>query len=185
MPQSSIFEAGAVLVHDVLTAEECERVVAEIDRGEWSSEIGRRVQHYGYRYAYGAMTAAQPAPPFPGWARELAARVEPHFESAPTQCIINEYLPGQGIGMHADAKAFGPVVVSVTLGAVWPMRFRERYGRPYEREGLAGDEIAELPVGSALVLAGRARTAWYHGISRRDTRTMTGRRLSATFRTMA
>ena len=180
----SIFDAGAVLVPNVLSEEEAQRLLQVIDRSQWSSEIGRRVQHYGWRYAYGAKTAAQPAPPLPSWAIQLSERLSSYFEVAPEQCIINEYEPGQGIGMHADAPAFGPVVASVTLGAAWPMRFRERYGRPYEREGLDGDQIEVLPVGSALVLTGRARTHWMHGISRRDTARQGERRVSATFRTM-
>ena len=38
--------------------------------------------------------------------------------------------------MHADADAFGPVVVSISLATDWPMRFRPRYGQAYSRNGL-------------------------------------------------
>ena len=122
----------------------------------------------------------------PAWARAAAARLEAHFDGrAPEQCIVNEYLPGQGIGMHADADAFGPVVVSISLAAGWPMRFRPRYGQAYSRDGRPGDEAVTLPARSALVLAGPARTRWMHGIDRRDTAAQRHRRVSATFRTLA
>ena len=138
------------------------------------------MQHYGFRYDYDRRTAgrAEPAAPLPPWAQDAAARLEDLFGGTrPEQCIVNEYLPGQGIGMHADADAFGPVVVSISLGADWPMRFRPRYGQPYDRNGLAGDAVVTLPARSALVLSGAARTRWMHGIDRRDTaRVATSRR---------
>ncbi len=88
----------------------------------------------------------------------------------PEQAIVNEYMPGQGIGMHADAASFGPVIVSLSLAADQAMRFRRGTVRPYQRDGLDGDEIVTLPRRSALVLTGRARTNWMHGICRRQPR---------------
>ncbi len=103
----------------------------------------------------------------------------------PVQCIVNEYRPGQGIGMHADHGDFGPVVASLSLAADWPMRFRPRSVRPYARGGLPGDEVAVLPRRSVLVLAGSARRDFMHGIDRGDTAGEAATRLSATFRTLA
>ena len=181
----SIFSAGALLLSDLLDEAQSKDLLDQINGYPWSTEIGRRVQHYGMRYAYGSHSAARPAPPLPCWATTLADRIQEHFGTTPTQCIVNEYNPGQGIGMHSDAPAFGPVVASVTLGAAWPMRFRQRYNRPYNRAGLPGDEVVTLPVGSALVLTGASRDRWMHGICRNDTRAMPARRVSVTFRTMA
>ena len=115
----------------------------------------------------------------------MAERLAPWFDGeVAEQCIVNEYRPGQGIGMHADHAQFGQVVASLSLAADWPMRFRRRSVRPYARDGLPGDEVAVLPRRSALVLAGPARSAWMHGIDRAAGR---GRavRVSATFRTLA
>ena len=103
----------------------------------------------------------------------------------PVQCIVNEYRPGQGIGMHADHRDFGCVVASLSLADDWPMRFRPRSVRPYARDGLPGDEVAVLPRRSLLVLAGPARSAWMHGIDRTDSAHAAATRLSATFRTLA
>ena len=182
----SIFDEGAVLVPEVLDAGAARKTLAAIDTGPWSTEIGRRVQHYGYRYSYSGR-AAQPTPttPFPPWAEVLGGAVARHFGRQPTQCIVNEYEPGQGIGMHADAPTFGPVIVSVTLGSAWEMRFRAPGVRPYSRDGLDDDEKARLPVGSALVLTGEARWRWMHGICRQASQAEQDRRVSATFRTLA
>ena len=181
----SIFAHGAVIVPDFVTPAEEARILLRIAEAPWMTDIGRRVQHYGYRYAYRGGGSRAPAPAFPRWASAMAKRLREHFAgSLPVQCIVNEYRPGQGIGMHADHHDFGPVVASLSLADDWPMRFRPRATRPYAAGALPGDEVAVLPRRSVLVLARRARTAWMHGIDRSAGR---GRatRLSVTFRTLA
>ena len=181
----SIFDQGAVLVPALVTPAEERRLLQRIAEAPWMTDIGRRVQHYGFNYDYRGSGPPVPAAPFPRWAEVMADRLAPWFEGAlPEQCIVNEYQVGQGIGMHADHAQFGPVVASLSLADDWPMRFRPRSVRPYARDGLPGDEVVVLPRCSALVLAGPARTAWMHGIDRAAGR---GRavRVSATFRTLA
>ena len=181
----SVFDQGAVIVPDFITPAEEERILLCIARAPWMIELSRRVQHYGYRYDYRGASRPEPAPPFPRWADAMADRLRGHFGGAlPVQCIVNEYRPGQGIGMHADHRDFGPVVASLSLAADWPMRFRRR-GGAYARDGLPGDEVVVLPRRSVLVLAGAARSAWMHGIDRADTAGEAATRLSATFRTLA
>ena len=110
----------------------------------------------------------------------------PHFDGRlPEQCIVNEYRPGQGIGMHADHASFGPVVVSLSLGDAWTMNFRPRSQRPYVRDALASDEVVLLPRRSALVLRGPARSAFMHGIDRSANAHRAATRVSATFRTVS
>ena len=183
---TSIFARGAVIVPDFVTPAEEARILLRIAHAPWLSDLSRRVQHYGYRYDYRGSDRPAPAAPFPRWASAMAARLRAHFGGAlPAQCIVNEYRPGQGIGMHADHRDFGPVVASLSLGASWPMRFRPRGARPYARDGLPGDEVATLPRRSVLVLAGDARRRWMHGIDRADVATESATRVSATFRTLA
>ena len=185
---SSIFTEGATLLPAFVSRQEEQAILFGIDAGESSHEIQRPVQHYGWRYDYQARTSGlERALPFPAWARNLRDHVRPYFDGAePEQCIVNAYEPGQGIGMHSDAGVFGPVVVSISLGAAWPMRFRKPERRmPYQRDGLAGDEVATLPIRSALVLRGAARYDWMHGICRQDSRKQVARRTSVTFRSLA
>lgn len=183
----SIFADGAAIVRHFVKPGDCDALVAAIDEGEWSTEIGRRVQHYGHRYSYSRATSSRtmPAPPFPPWADKIADRLSAYFEVRPNQCIVNEYHPGQGIGMHSDAASFGPTIASLSLGAAWPMRFRAPGASRYERGGMLGDECVTLPVGSLLVLEGEARRRWMHGICRKQSKWEKGRRVSATFRTVA
>ena len=185
---ASIFDWGARIVPDVITEPEEERILLRISQAPWMTELSRRVQHYGYRYDYRARGAGRhdPAAPFPRWAEAIAQRLAPHFAGrVPEQCIVNEYRPGQGIGMHADHAAFGPVVASLSLGAAWAMHFRPRSARPYTRDGLPSDEIALLPRRSALVLTGSARYDWMHGIDRFANARHDAERVSATFRTLS
>ena len=186
MARDSIFAQGAVIVPDFVTPAEEERLLLRISEAPWITELSRRVQHYGYRYDYRGASRPVPATPFPRWAEVMADRLRPHFGGAlPVQCIVNEYRPGQGIGMHADHREFGGVVASLSLGADWPMRFRPRASRPYAAGAMPGDEVAVLPRRSVLVLSGDARHRWMHGIDRSDSARETATRVSATFRTIA
>ncbi len=186
MARDSIFAQGAVIVPDFVTPAEEERILLRISQAPWMTELSRRVQHYGYRYSYTGTSRPVPAAPFPRWAEVMADRLRERFGGTlPVQCIVNEYRPGQGIGMHADHRDFGPVVASLSLADDWPMRFRPRSVRPYARDGQPGDEVAVLPRRSVLVLSGAARGAWMHGIDRTDSARAAATRLSATFRTIA
>ena len=182
----SIFAHGAVIVPDFVTPAEEARILLRIAEAPWLAELRRRVQHYGFRYDYAGGGSRVPAPAFPRWTAAMAERVRAHFGGTlPVQCIVNEYRPGQGIGMHADHRDFGPLVASLSLGASWPMRFRRRDTRPYARDDLPGDEVAVLPRRSILVLGGPSRHRFMHGIDPADTARETATRVSATFRTLA
>ena len=184
----TIFDRGATLVPDIVTQDEEERILLRISQAPWMTDLSRRVQHYGYSYDYRQPGAGrhQPAAPFPRWASVIGERLRPFFEGVlPEQCIVNEYRPGQGIGMHADHASFGDVVVSLSLAAAWTMNFRPRNTRPYVRGGLASDEVVLLPPRSALVLRGDARSAWMHGIDPTANAHRAATRLSGTFRTLA
>ena len=183
---SDILPTGALLVRDFVTPAEERRLLLRIGEAPWLSDLDRRVQHYGFRYDYRNPGARQPATPFPLWAEHMARRLAPYFDGAsPAQCIVNEYRPGQGIGMHADHRDFGPVVASLSLADDWPMRFRPRNARPYVRHGAPGDRIVTLPRRSVLVLRGLSRDAYMHGIDPSDTAQRRVTRISATFRTLA
>ena len=183
---TSIFAHGAVIVPDFVTPAEETRILLRISQASWLTELRRRVQHYGFRYSYTGGGSREPAPPFPRWTTCMADRLRAHFGgAAPVQCIVNEYRPGQGIGMHADHRDFGGVVASLSLGADWPMRFRPRGTRPYAAGAMPGDEVAVLPRRSVLVLSGAARWTFMHGIDRSDSARESATRVSATFRTLA
>ena len=76
-------------------------LLARIDAHAWSTELSRRVQHYGYAYDYKAREVTQSSylGPLPDWLGALAGELvsDGHFRQPPDQVFINEYLPGQGI----------------------------------------------------------------------------------------
>ena len=183
----TIFHRGALLVPDVITEAEERRILLRIAQAPWLTDLSRRVQHYGYRYDYRGRSAGRhaPAPSFPRWAEAIGDRLAPLFGGErPEQCIVNEYRPGQGIGMHADHASFGGVVASLSLGAAWTMNFRPRSRRPYVRGGPASDEVVLLPRRSALVLRDAARSSYMHGIDPAANSGRSETRISATFRTL-
>ena len=136
----------------------------------------RRFQQYGWRYDYvtGQVSETEPIPEF--FASVIQSLIG-YMPSEPTQIIVNEYLPGQGISPHIDGNVFGDAVASLSLGDRWEMEFTK------------GDMThgMYLAKGSLVCLAGSARWEWKHGIKPRKTdgdgRTRK-RRVSVTFRTV-
>lgn len=176
---------GLTYVPDYLSKAEEADLRFLIDREAWSTELKRRVQHYGYRYDYRRRQAGRYLGRLPGWLMALADRMryDGLITTLPDQCAINEYLPGQGISPHIDSvPSFGDTVLSLSLGSSCVMEF----SRP--------DYNLKIPVlvqpRSLLVMTGAARYQWRHSIPARKTDHYDGmdylreRRLSITFRKM-
>ena len=182
-----ILAQGALVVPNFVTPAEERRILERIASAAWLRDLNRRVQHYGFKYDYRSPSARDRAVPFPPWTEHMARRLLQYFDGVlPSQCIVNEYLPGQGIGMHADHRDFGAVVASLSLADDWPMRFRPRNARPYVRQGAPGDRVLTLPRrSSVLVLRRQARHAWMHGIDPSDTANRRATRVSARSRLTA
>ena len=179
---------GLSLVPDFVTPDEQGRILSAVDAAPWSSEMRRRVQHYGFRYDYRArsLSGLEAAAPLPPWAAALANRLVKRglFQAVADQVIVNEYLPGQGISPHVDCvPCFGETIASVSFLSPCLMSF--------DRPGRDGGAEADLVPGSVLVLSGEARLDWRHGIAPRLSDRIggfprpRGRRISATFRTVA
>lgn len=164
---------------DVWQAAELARA---IDAAPWLDDLKRRVQHYGYRYAYAArrIDPTMELGPLPDWLLAVAARVEAAgFAAPPDQVIVNEYQPGQGISGHIDClPCFGPTIASLSLLSGTTMTF--------SGPGAVKVDVW-LPARSLVVLTGAARTTWKHAIAGRRSdpgHGPRGRRLSLTFRTV-
>jgi alkylated DNA repair protein alkB family protein 8 len=186
-PSASV--PGLYYTGDWISPEAQDTLLSAIDNQPWSTQLKRRVQHYGHRYDYGrrsVATASQTAvPPFPTWARQAATRLvsEGLMDQEADQVIINEYQPGQGISAHVDSLPhFGPVVAALSLGSSCLMDFTN----PEDGAKLA----VPLTPGSLLVMTGPARFTWRHAIAARKSdpgptgRVPRGRRVSVTFRTL-
>ncbi len=173
---------GFRLVGDYIDARTEQELLAHIDPGPWQSDFRRRVQQYGLGYAGGSQKLSW-VRDFPSWLLRLAQRVaeDAPMERFPENCVINEYIPPQGIGPHRDYPDFGPTVSCVSLGSDIVMDF--------SHEGRRLRVPVHVPARSLWVLSGEARWEWTHGIAPRlkdiikGERRARGRRVSVTFRT--
>lgn len=88
----------------------------------------------------------------------------PHGE--PNHCLINEYLPGQGIHAHEDGDAYHPVVATVSLGSHIVLDVKPKKDETTgERLGdVQGWRILQEPR-SLLITTGELYTGCLHGIS--------------------
>lgn len=93
----------------------------------------------------------------------------PHGQT--NHCLINEYLPGQGIMPHEDGPAYHPVVATVSLGGVVVLEVSEKMSE-YGSRGQAGTNSAPPSTWrilqeprSLLVTTGTAYTTTLHGIA--------------------
>lgn len=178
---------GATYLPGFIGADEEERLVRARDAGEWSCELRRRVQHFGYRYDYRArmVTADAYIGDLPDWVALLCRRLRTagHFRAMSDQMIANEYLPGQGISAHVDCgPCFSDRIASLSLLSPCKMVFRN---------GKQGSRLsAILQPRSLLILSGDVRYEWAHEIPARksdvvdDERQPRRRRISLTFRTV-
>jgi alkylated DNA repair dioxygenase AlkB len=89
-----------------------------------------------------------------GQALVLAGRTPSDFEI----CAALHYPPGAAIGWHADNRAFGPTVMSLSLGTAARLQLQGID----DMRGSATTFERELAPRSLFVLAGEARSSWRH-----------------------
>ena len=163
------------------------RLVEWIDQQEWSDELKRRVQHYGWRYDYKArdVDSSMRLGPLPVELAELAERLfkENLVPQLPDQVIVNEYRADQGITPHIDITGFADGIATISLLESWEMTFHAPRGRETVPRLLERRSVA--------VMQGEARYRWKHEIGKRKSEPPLGeggkrrprrRRISLTFR---
>jgi alkylated DNA repair dioxygenase AlkB len=176
---------GLVYVPDLLAPPAQAQLLREFDAQPWMTDLRRRVQHYGYRYDYRSRSVdrSMRLGDLPPWAVGVAELLRERglLNRAPDQVIVNEYEPGQGISNHVDCEpCFDANIISVSLGSPCVMNFT--------RLGTGEAVPVLLEAGSAVILTGKARYDWMHGIPARKKDTFQGRsfarsrRVSLTFR---
>jgi alkylated DNA repair dioxygenase AlkB len=133
----------------------------------------RRAMSFGARYLTQGrrLVAAPPLPPelagyrdrmveaaCAGLGRGLALEGRTSADFA--LCTALHYPPGGAIGWHADNRAFGPTVLSLSLGAAARLQLRRAGGADAEAPLVE----LELAPRSLFVLAGESRASWHHRI---------------------
>jgi len=177
--------SGLTYVPDFITSAEHDFLLSQIDQKPWLTDLKRRVQHYGYKYAYKARALNNNAylGLLPDWLSSVCKKLHDDriFLSIPDQVILNEYLPGRGISAHIDCvPCFADTIASLSLGSHCIMEFSNP--KTGEKKSIALEER------SLIVLSGPARYEWQHAIPARKSdiingiKTERGRRVSLTFR---
>jgi alkylated DNA repair dioxygenase AlkB len=162
-------------------------LLGQVDLGDWSNVLKRRVQHFGYCYDYRKRNVSQSMKtvPIPGWGKDIIQiMLERNITTKEfDQLIINEYLPGQGITPHVDCvSCFEDEIVSVSLGSSCVMTF----SRANQKDDTQIDIFLEP--GNLLVMRNEARYEWQHQIKARksdiwqELTIKRSRRISLTFR---
>jgi alkylated DNA repair protein alkB homolog 6 len=144
----------------------------QIPSGKWISLSKRRLQTIPSRLT---ATNTLLAAPLPKW---LTEPIIPRFaelglfEGAPhgvNHCLINEYLPGQGIMPHEDGAAYYPVVATVSLGGTLVLDVTEKRKQEDGAEVVEGRHPKTWRIvqesRSLLVTTGEAYTEALHGIA--------------------
>lgn len=134
----------------------------------------RRAMSFGARY----LTQGRHIEPAPELPCELAVYRDRMVEAACTGlgrelalagrsiadfglCTALHYPPGGAIGWHVDNRAFGPTVLSLSLGAPARLQLQRT---PRDDSPAAGVIEQELAPRSVFVLAGESRVEWQHRV---------------------
>jgi len=180
---------GLYYVND-LKEDNMKNLIPLLDKLNWvklsNNPNSRMVQHYGYKYDYKTYNINIKCDPIPlclillrnlltDICRELNI-INDDYEF--NQCIVNNYLPGQGISRHIDVKKYGDVIGCFTLGSGATMTFKNKNEEEY------------LYVGpySLYIMSGDARYIWSHEMDGKkydivdNTKIKRERRISVTFR---
>ena len=171
---------GLAYVPDFISVDEEKALLYETGQGVWDETWLRRTQRFGLLYDGTEVGDGQGTPGIPCWALPFCLRLVERgaFEALPNQIGVNEYLPGQGIAPHVDRHG-GPVA-SLSLGSGCVMDLVSLFDKPTVSFWLAPRSL--------VVIKGEARSAWKHGIARRQKDVINGmayrrrRRVSITFR---
>ncbi len=167
-----------LFIDEFITQNEHDVLWNTIYNSDWNTSLNRRVQHYGYNYDYKnsfiTLKRAEDIPEsfinilFPKFIKYDIMNDTNIFN----QCIVNEYVPGQGIGAHTDHKVFGDTIVSITLGSQCVMNFTQTYTN-------ADNFDIMLTPKSAIVLSGDFRWKYKHAIkhTKSDKDPLTGKRI--------
>ena len=142
-----------------------------------STSNSRRVLHYGYSYNYRSGGTKEKVSEMPVIIRDLRDWIARDFIIAAwrdspkdideklNQCIINRYLPGQGIGAHSDSSDYGDIVACFTFLSGREMEFTR---------GSEKYTIYTTP-GSKYAMTDESRYDWKHQMRSRKSDKIDGK----------
>ncbi|ATZ80383.1 putative DNA repair dioxygenase [Bodo saltans virus] len=163
-----------------------QKIIHLVNQEKWSSELSRRVQHYGYKYDYKRRTT-DPHKDYigelPVWTDYIIHKMFCSFHKTCIhlpfetfdQLIVNEYKKGQGIGKHTDCiSCFSNGIAIISLNNDSIITF--------EKNGIRHDIHVKRK--SLVLMTDDARYNWTHAIIPMNNNNFTNDkpRISITFR---
>ena len=177
---------GLEIIPDFISSIEQAQLLKVIDSKPWNgngkepnAELRRRTQQYGYLFLFKSRTISHRLPvpvEFDHILNKL--RVFNRFD----HLVVNEYLVGQGIMPHVDAKLFGECICVLSMLSDCVITFTSL------DNGM--DYRFLLPSKSLMVMRRDSRYLYKHGIGKDLVEQVNGltlhreRRVSITFRTI-
>lgn len=189
---------GLIYIPDFITRDEEILLLKEIkSEYKWDTTLSRRTAQFGFKYDYSRSTKPEPIRPFTTKIAELVNKIiirltkimsNDLVESKKSnnnrtleqdlefdQCIVNEYLPGQGITPHVDhAEYFGGIIASLTVNSGCVMSFKPstKYNNSRQSDksnvkNVKKDISFYLEPRSLVVLTGESRYGWTHEIPKK------------------
>jgi len=141
------------------------KIIKKLDKKTWiplsSSNISRKVQHYGYKYNYKSKSIYDSAPKLPDFMKDMEITLTDICKKLKiiksdykfNQCIVNNYEKGQAISKHIDVLAYGDVIGCYSIG--------NRNAIMVFTKGTERVEIKARPK-SLYIMSGDARYKWKH-----------------------
>ncbi len=174
-PSPTIEIPGFHYAEEMITLSDETALIQCIDQEQWNSPYQRRTQIYGTHY-----DKARQGKSFPPFLQVIGERLhqQGYLPHTPNLLVVNEYLPGQGIGPHIDDDSSGEHVAILSIGSAACMELSKHMDR----------KQVLLQRRSLCLLHGEARWQWQHAILKRQSDMVNGvrqfrqRRLSLTFR---
>jgi alkylated DNA repair dioxygenase AlkB len=138
---------GLTVINNYIDTKTHTDLIVNINNSYWSKSLSRYTQHYGYIYNYNSYGIEQSAP-IPEWITSLFPNK--NYD----QCIINRYLPGEGISPHIDSNIFADEICTLSIGSKCIMYFTKD----------TNVKQVILKPCSLIIMKEDARTDWKHGI---------------------
>ena len=164
---------GLQVQKEVLTQAEEQNALRRLadEHRDWDDDLQtRRTLQFGYHFDYSTDNLCHFKTEVPEWLQHLSKKVAAagDFDKIPNQVIINEYIPKQGILLHADRHCFGEYICSVSLQSDITMCFAnsaDNLSRDEADVGRGKAVLFHLPPRAMLAMTSQARWKWQHGIA--------------------
>lgn len=149
-----------------------------------SNKNARKVMHFGYKYNYrtGAPSKYKDASDLPDILQpylELIQQIKLTNNEEFNQCIVNRYLPGQGIGFHIDHLDYGSNIICFSIGSAAEMEFVNNKHNNTDENNTNNNNLIKRYIKrrSVYVMSKKIRYEYKHSMRARKSDTINNRKI--------